>query len=566
MNKVLILLLLCLEFAIKSYSQSPGNGLVDIQGNSYQTVIIGNQEWMSSNLKVRRWKNGDFIPYISSNSNWASATTPGLCILNNDSATNFQNYGYLYNFYVIEDPRGLCPNGWKVPSDSEWVVLETFLGGLSVAGGKLKSTSTLWSAPNTGATNSSGFSALPGGLRDYPGNFSSWAATANFWTSTERQMVGYADGWYRAIWFNGNQLQRLSYSKKDGFSVRCMRNLSCTDSIILQPTNQSGILGAGKSFNINYSGTNINYQWQSNSVGLGWKNVPNTNQYSGANTNNLTINNLNVSNHNQLFRVVSGRTGCNADTSISVKLTISNIALDSVRMLRLANDSARLTLDSINKLARINQLIQDSSLLSARIIKLSNDSVFYVVRVAKLLNDSNILTNRGLKLTQDSVLLVGRINSLINDSINSWATIASLNVQIGIKNNIITILQNDTALKADTIASLRTALLNKHDTVYVSSVITSDTLKISITTGLGSSSGLVNRILVYPNPASTILYLDLTGMGYYTASMTGITGQTIITPTTGSIDISSLANGVYILSIYDRENKLVSTNKVMILR
>lgn len=562
------------------YSQTPGGGVVDIQGNSYPTVIIGNQEWMAANLKVSKWKNGDVIPYISGNSNWANATTSGLCILNNDSATNFQNYGYLYNFYVIEDPRGLCPTGWRVPSDSEWVVMGTYLGGLSVAGGKLKSTSSLWQSPNTGATNLSGFSALPNGLRDFPGNFSSWTALATFWSSTQRQMSGYYDGWYRDIWYNSAQLERLSYSKKNGFAVRCMRNFVCSDSIIVQPANQSGFIGGNKNVNFAHSGVGINYQWQSNSVNLGWQNVPNGSQYSGANTNNLTINNLSVSNHNQLFRVVSGKIGCNSDTTNIVKITISNIGSDSSRLVRLIGDSTRLTLDSIAKQFRIIQLTQDSALGYARVVKLSNDSIYYVGRLAKLMNDSAILTVRVIKLSNDSVLFigrinklitdsilhVGRINSLIADSINSRGIIASLNVQIGIKNNIISILQNDTARKNDTINNLRIALLNKHDTVYVSSIITSDTLRISITTGLLPATGIVNMISVYPNPASTILHLDLKNPGYYTATMTGVTGQTIITPTSGTIDISGLANGVYILTIYDKESKFVSTNKVMIIR
>ena len=354
----------------------------------------------------------------------------------------------------------------------------------------------------------------------------------------------------------------------------------CFDSITTQPISQVGAIGNSRNFSFSRSGTNINYQWQSNAVNLGWQNIPNSSQYSGANSNNLTINNLNVSNHNQLFRVVSGRTGCNADTSNIVRLTISNIAADSVRMSRLANDSVRLTQDSLNKMLRINKLIQDSSVLSARMIKLSNDSIYYVGRIFKLSSDSVYLMERVVKLSADSVfytgkinklmsdsiVYVGRINSLQNDSINNNITITNLNQEITTKNTTISLLQTDTTNKGNTIRSLQLALDNKHDTIYVASVITSDTLRITITTGLSVNSSIVNGISVYPNPATSILHLDLKNPGYYIATMTGVVGQSIITPTSGTIDISGLANGVYVLSIYDRDNKLVSTNKVMIMR
>ena len=396
----------------------------------------------------------------------------------------------------------------------------------------------------------------------------------------------------------------------------------CPDTITTQPTNQIGLKGGSKNFSITHSGTNINYQWQSNSVALGWQNVPNANQYSGVTTNNLSISNLSVSNHNQLFRVVSNKTGCAADTSVIAKLTISNLATDSARLVKLQGDSARLTLDSILYLARINKLAQDSGVFFNHIVKLSNDSVvyvnriyklsndsvfyvnrivklsndsvfmtarinklksdssFYVGRITKLSNDSAFLSGRISKLSYDSIIYVGRIYKLINDSnafvtrintlktdsINNKNTINLLNADITTKGNIITYLQNDTTSKGNTIRSLQLALLNKHDTLYVGSVVSTDTLKISIHTGLSSATPLVNILKVYPNPASSILHIDLEKPGYYTARISSLSGQTTITPTSGSIDISSLASGVYVLTIYDSKDKLVSTNKIMIVR
>jgi hypothetical protein len=294
--------------------------------------------------------------------------------------------------------------------------------------------------------------------------------------------------WNRAL--TSNEIQKLYISE-------------CSDSTIFQPINITSNIGNNANFSIAFSGNSINYIWQSNSVGLGWQNVPNIGQYNGVNSNNLIVNNLGVSNHNQLFRVIANRIGCPNDTSKQVNLIISNIANDS------------------------------------------------------------ILINR---LRMDSVICSNRVNNLVNDSNQKITTIGLLNTELNSKNSIITFLQNDTTAKADTIKNLRLALLNKHDTVYVSSVITSDTLKISITTGLSSTSGLINRILVYPNPASTLLHIDLQTPGHFIATITGITGQTVITPTSGTIDISTLANGLYILNIYDHDNKLLSTNKVMILR
>jgi hypothetical protein len=396
---------------------------------------------------------------------------------------------------------------------------------------------------------------------------------------------------------------------------------NCPDTITTQPTNQIGNKGSNKTISFAHSGTGNSYQWQSNAAVLGWQNVPNVTSYSGATSNSLTVNNLSVSNHNQLFRVVTSKTGCK-DTSNAVSLTLANIATDSLRLLRLQADSSRLTNESIVYLARINKLMNDSAYYTSRIFKLSNDSVFYVNRIAKLINDSvyyngritklisdsnvfvsriNKLSNdsdyfvsRITKLTNDSVYYTGRITKLINDSnafvvrinklsydsvinlgritnlktdsINNKTTISLLNADIVTKGNIITFLQLDTTNKGITIRQLQIDLANKHDTVYIASVITSDTLRIAIRTGILSTSPIINSLKVYPNPASTLLYIDLEKPGYFIAKLSSITGQSIITPTSGTIDVSSLANGVYILTIYDSNNKLISTNKVAIIK
>ena len=393
------------------------------------------------------------------------------------------------------------------------------------------------------------------------------------------------------------------------------------DTITTQPTNQVGNKGSNKTISFAHSGTGNSYQWQSNAAVLGWQNVPNVTPYTGATTNSLTVNNLTVSNHNQFFRVVTSKTGCK-DTSNAVSLTLANIATDSLRLLRLQADSSRLTNDSILYLARINKLMNDSAYYTSRILKLSNDSVFYVNRIAqltndsvyytgritklisdsnafvarinklsndsiyylsrinklsndsvyytgritKLMNDSNVFVARINKLSYDSLTNLGRITNLKIDSINNKTTISLLNADIVTKGNIITFLQLDSTNKGITIRQLQTDLANKHDTVYIASTITSDTLRIAIRTGILSTSPIINSLKVYPNPASTLLYIDLEKPGYFIAKLSSITGQSIITPTSGTIDVSSLANGVYILTIYDSNNKLISTNKVAIIK
>ncbi len=135
----------------------------DPDNNNYGTVTIGTQVWMTRNLDVDHYRNGDPIPEVKSASLWKSLTTGAWCYFKNDKDSGV-TYGKLYNWYAVNDPRGLAPVGWHIPSDAEWSTLSAYLGGDSIAGGKLKESGTShWNIPNTGATNVSGFSALPGG-------------------------------------------------------------------------------------------------------------------------------------------------------------------------------------------------------------------------------------------------------------------------------------------------------------------------------------------------------------------------------------------------------------------
>ena len=196
--------------------------LTDIDGNVYETVKIGNQFWMAENLKVTHYSNGETIPNVTDNTEWVNLTTGAYCNYNNDEM-KVAIYGRLYNWFTVSDGRSIAPEGWHVPSDIEWKMLIDYLGGSSVAGGKMKERGTShWFSPNTGATNESGFSALPGGYRnDRSGFFSSLSRNATFWSSTE---TNNPDGWSRRLSYSISRVDRHFYNKHSGFSVRCVRD------------------------------------------------------------------------------------------------------------------------------------------------------------------------------------------------------------------------------------------------------------------------------------------------------------------------------------------------------
>ncbi len=213
---------------IDSVKFSEADGTVtDIDGNVYQTVQIGTQVWMAENLKVTHYRNGDSIPNVTDNSQWKNLSSGAYCDYANDPNYSL-TYGRLYNWYAAEDARGLAPAGWHVASDAEWQTLVNYLGGEAVAGGKMKTTGTieqgngLWYAPNTGATNEYGFSALPGGYRiSHDGAFSGKGYYAYFWSSTEGSS---GSAWYRYLGYNYSDGYRYDSSKHYGFRVRCVRD------------------------------------------------------------------------------------------------------------------------------------------------------------------------------------------------------------------------------------------------------------------------------------------------------------------------------------------------------
>jgi uncharacterized protein (TIGR02145 family) len=201
---------------------SGGITVVDIDGNTYQTTQIGDQYWMVGNLKVTHYRNGDPISNVTGDSEWDNLTTGAFCNYNNDEE-NVSTYGRLYNWFAVDDSRNIAPEGWHVPSDGEWKKLINSVGGEAVAGGKMKEIGTThWSDPNTGATNESGFSALPGGYRINRGlRFGSEGLSANFWSST-KSSKGFA--WGLSLYTSHSQVEQFNYMKQYGLSVCCVRD------------------------------------------------------------------------------------------------------------------------------------------------------------------------------------------------------------------------------------------------------------------------------------------------------------------------------------------------------
>ena len=194
--------------------------IADIDGNIYPTIGIGAQIWMSENLKTTRYNDGSSIPLVTDNSKWSQLFTPAYCWYNNDM-NNKNIYGALYNWYTVQTGK-LCPSGWHVPSDTEWKVIEIFLGGGGVAGGKMKLPGTdYWKSPNVGATNSSGFAGLPGGVRAEDGSFQNISESNLFWTSTGKKDFSI---WYRAQDYLAIELGRGIHSILCGGSIRCIKD------------------------------------------------------------------------------------------------------------------------------------------------------------------------------------------------------------------------------------------------------------------------------------------------------------------------------------------------------
>ena len=189
-----------------------------------RTVKIGGQEWMTKNLNVSTFRNGDVIPEAKTIDDWLKAGAegkPAWCYYENDPA-NGEKYGKLYNWHAVNDSRQLAPKGWHVPTNDEWQTLIDFCGGQEVAGGPMKETGMKhWKRPNTGATDEHGFSALPGGHRDNKGHFYNLGHYATFWSSTNCNKIA---AWKRHLSRGDTKVYIDCFNMIAGFSVRCVRD------------------------------------------------------------------------------------------------------------------------------------------------------------------------------------------------------------------------------------------------------------------------------------------------------------------------------------------------------
>ncbi len=210
----------------------PPNSMVDLDGNIYRTVLIGSQRWMTKNLKTAHYSNGDPIPYVPSNTAWAAQSSGAWSDHDNDAGYD-QLTGKLYNWYTVIDPRNVCPTGWHVPTDGEWKELEETLGmpvaeldqsgsrGADINVGGMLKADGLWDSPNAGATDSVGFSALPGGNRSNDGSFFGYGSKGFWWSATAYNITFV---WIRELASNNAGVYRLNTYRSIGNSIRCLED------------------------------------------------------------------------------------------------------------------------------------------------------------------------------------------------------------------------------------------------------------------------------------------------------------------------------------------------------
>lgn len=222
MNKSLHLVIALAAWSL--FWQEAASQVMDYDGHVYDTVVIGSQVWLKQNLKTTHYRNGLPIPNVSDSLTWASLTSGARCYYANDSATYDSTYGALYNWFAVHDVNEICPEGWHVSSDAEWTAVASFLGGDLTAGGKMKEAGTVhWLPPNIGATNSSGFTGLPGGMRGLASEFGYLNENGLWWCSTQQSS---GNGWGRYLWYMFAGIDRNPVPKYVGQSVRCIQDVN----------------------------------------------------------------------------------------------------------------------------------------------------------------------------------------------------------------------------------------------------------------------------------------------------------------------------------------------------
>jgi uncharacterized protein (TIGR02145 family) len=202
---------------------APTGTVTDVDGNVYPTITIGKQEWMTANLKTTKYSDGSAIPNVTAASDWAGLGSAAYAFYDNDVA-NKDVVGALYNWYAVQTGK-LCPAGWSVPSDDNWSALAATLGGKSFAGGRMKEAGTAhWPSPNTGATNESGFSALPAGCRTLTGSFVFKGENAIWWSSSQKTLSLPLTSYSWDVDDTSTSTAGTASQWQFGDSIRCLRN------------------------------------------------------------------------------------------------------------------------------------------------------------------------------------------------------------------------------------------------------------------------------------------------------------------------------------------------------
>ena len=193
----------------------------DKEGNVYKTVVLDNKTWMAENLRVTKYRNGEPIETTASAKNISNELEPKYYWTYNGVDSIAKIYGNLYTWYAVQDDRGICPDGYRIPSDLDWISLINSLDGNIVAGAKMKEIDfNHWMKPNANATNETGFTALPGGYRENDGKYYV-LGFRGYWWSAKKNYVYIA--WNSGLIYNNDILERLEFIKKNGLSVRCVR-------------------------------------------------------------------------------------------------------------------------------------------------------------------------------------------------------------------------------------------------------------------------------------------------------------------------------------------------------
>lgn len=197
------------------------DSISDIEGNIYKTIQIGEQTWMAENLRTSTYNDSTKIPYVIDDMQWEELHSDGYCWYNNDSAKYSNIYGALYNWYVVEDDK-ICPEGWHIPNNDEWDVLSNLFGGNNNSGVKLKEVGLYhWDSPNSEVTNESGFTAIPGGVRDGSGSYTGLGHNGYWWNIDEFSL--YFSN-HKALYNNNAHFNTYSTHKQYGMSIRCIKD------------------------------------------------------------------------------------------------------------------------------------------------------------------------------------------------------------------------------------------------------------------------------------------------------------------------------------------------------